>query len=54
MRNLELECERLREIEKVTSEKDALLKEGQRLQGIFEKELQIAKAEALAEKVCCS
>ncbi|VDO27712.1 unnamed protein product [Onchocerca flexuosa] len=49
-RSLEAECERLREIEKVTFEKDALLKEGQKLQNILEMELQTAKAEALAEK----
>uniref|UniRef100_A0A8R1TTQ2 Vacuolar fusion protein MON1 homolog n=1 Tax=Onchocerca volvulus TaxID=6282 RepID=A0A8R1TTQ2_ONCVO len=49
-RSLEAECERLREIEKVTFEKDALLKEGQKLQNILEMELQTAKAEVLAEK----
>ncbi|CAG9536605.1 unnamed protein product [Cercopithifilaria johnstoni] len=50
IRSLEMECERLREIEKIASEKDALLKEGQKLQNILEMELQIAKAEALTEK----
>ncbi|EFO14743.2 hypothetical protein LOAG_13773 [Loa loa] len=50
VRSLEVECERLREIEKVTFEKDALLKERQKLLNILEMELQTAKAEALAEK----
>ncbi|KAL3982990.1 Trafficking protein Mon1 family protein [Acanthocheilonema viteae] len=50
IRSLEMECKRLGGIEKITSEKDALLKEGQRLQNILETELQIARAEALAEK----
>ncbi|KAK6111383.1 hypothetical protein QQG55_43425 [Brugia pahangi] len=50
IRSLEMECERLREIEKVISEKDVLLKERQELQNILEMELQTTKAEALAEK----
>ncbi|MCP9265518.1 hypothetical protein DINM_020838 [Dirofilaria immitis] len=50
IQSLEVECERLREIEKVTFEKDTLLKEEQKLRNILEMELQTAKAEALAEK----
>uniref|UniRef100_A0AAF5PIT6 Uncharacterized protein n=1 Tax=Wuchereria bancrofti TaxID=6293 RepID=A0AAF5PIT6_WUCBA len=50
IRSLEMECERLREIEKIISEKDVLLKERQELQNILEMELQTTKAEALAEK----
>lgn len=47
-----MECERLRDINKDISEKDAMLREGQKLQNILEMELQILKAEVLAEKVC--
>uniref|UniRef100_A0A0R3RXN0 GRIP domain-containing protein n=1 Tax=Elaeophora elaphi TaxID=1147741 RepID=A0A0R3RXN0_9BILA len=50
IRSLEMECERLREIEKVTSEKDALLKKEQEMQNILEMELQTVKAVILAEK----
>lgn len=48
---MEAECEGLCKIEDVASERDVLLKEGQRLQNILQTQLEAAKAEVLAEKV---